>query len=143
MIVNIDIDDGGPAFPTMTEERYFHGMSLRDYFAARAMQGMLANPKLQEQILKVGKSWIEESAWAVSDAMIDFRNSKSKLLSHAVGHLELDVRTLNCLRAENIQTIGELCNKHTHDLRKVVNLGKVCLNNIVTALAKHGLKLKS
>lgn len=139
MIVTIDIDDGGPAFPSADNP----GMSLRDYFAAKAMQGMLANPKLQEQILKAGKSWIEESAWAVADAMIDVRNSKSKLLSYSVGHLELDVRTLNCLRAENIQTIGELCNKHTHDLRKVVNLGKVCLNNIVTALAEHGLKLKS
>jgi DNA-directed RNA polymerase alpha subunit len=139
MIVTIDIDDGGPAFPSADNP----GMSLRDYFAAKAMQGMLANPKLQEQILKAGQSWIEESAWAVADAMIDVRNSKSKLLSYSVGHLELDVRTLNCLRAENIQTIGELCNKHTHDLRKVVNLGKVCLNNIVTALAEHGLKLKS
>ena len=139
MIVTIDIDDGGPAFPSADNP----GMSLRDYFAAKAMQGMLANPKLQEQILKAGQSWIEESAWAVADAMIDVRNSKSKLLSYSVGHLELDVRTLNCLRAENIQTIGELCNQHTHNLRKVPNLGKVCLNNIVNALAEHGLKLKS
>jgi len=139
MIITIDIDDGGPAFPSADNP----GMSLRDYFAAKAMQGMLANPKLQEQILKAGQSWIEESAWAVADAMIDVRNSKSKLLSHSVGHLELDVRTLNCLRADNIQTIGELCDKHIHDLRTIPNLGKVCLNNIVNALAEHGLKLKS
>ena len=139
MIVTIEVEDGGSAFPSADNP----GMSLRDYFAAKAMQGMLANPKLQEQILKAGQSWIEESAWAVADAMIDVRNSKSKLLSYSVGHLELDVRTLNCLRAENIQTIGELCDQHTHNLRKVPNLGKVCLNNIVTALAKHDLKLKS
>ena len=139
MIVTIEVEDGGPAFPSADNS----GMSLRDYFAAKAMQGMLANPKLQEQILKAGQSWIEESAWAVADAMIDVRNSKSKLLSYSVGHLELDVRTLNCLRAENIQTIGELCNQHTHNLRKVPNLGRVCLNNIVNALAEHGLKLRS
>lgn len=139
MIVTIEVEDGGSAFPSADNP----GMSLRDYFAAKAMQGMLANPKLQEQILKAGQSWIEESAWAVADAMIDVRNSKSKLLSYSVGHLELDVRTLNCLRAENIQTIGELCDQHTHNLRKVPNLGKVCLNNIVNALAEHGLKLKS
>ena len=139
MIVTIEVEDGGSAFPSADNP----GMSLRDYFAAKAMQGMLANPKLQEQILKAGQSWIEESAWAVADAMIDVRNSKSKLLSYSVGHLELDVRTLNCLRAENIQTIGELCDQHTHNLRKVPNLGKVCLNNIVNALAEHGLNLKS
>lgn len=49
------------------------GMTLRDYFAAKAMQGMLANPKLEEQILKAGQSWIEESAWAVADAMLKER----------------------------------------------------------------------
>lgn len=45
-------------------------MTLRDYFAAKAMQGMLANPKLHEQILMAGQSWIEESAWKVADAML-------------------------------------------------------------------------
>ena len=49
------------------------GMTLRDYFAAKAMQGMLANPKLEKQILLVGKSWIEESAWKVADAMLKER----------------------------------------------------------------------
>ena len=58
-----------PAFP----HAIYHGMTLRDYFAAKAMQGMLANPKLQEQILKVGQSWIEESAWKVADAMMKAR----------------------------------------------------------------------
>jgi len=66
---------GGPAFPAnhfdMADAE--HGMTLRDYFAAKAMQGMLANPKLQEQILKVGQSWIEESAYAVADAMLKAR----------------------------------------------------------------------
>ena len=49
------------------------GMELRDYFAAKAMQGMLANPKLEAQIIKVGQSWIEESAWAVADTMLKAR----------------------------------------------------------------------
>jgi hypothetical protein len=40
--------DGGSAFPT-TEENFAHsyvgeGMSLRDYIAAKALQGLLANP---------------------------------------------------------------------------------------------------
>ena len=75
-------DDGGPAFPGpyVNEDKSLEvlwkqqGMTLRDYFAAKAMQGMLANPKLQEQILKAGQSWIEESAWAVADAMIKERS---------------------------------------------------------------------
>lgn len=54
----MSINNGGPAFPvsTMVEERtagyghqdgpttyQFGGMTLRDYFAARAMQGLMAN----------------------------------------------------------------------------------------------------
>jgi hypothetical protein len=50
-------------------------MTLRDHYAGMAMQGMLANPKLQEQILKVGQSWIEESAWKVADAMMKAREA--------------------------------------------------------------------
>lgn len=65
---------GGPAFPVVIDNQVLDdGMTLRDYFAARAMQGMLANPKLEEQILKAGQSWIEESAWAVADAMLKAR----------------------------------------------------------------------
>ena len=47
-------DNGGPAFPAPAGVTHItqQGMTLRDYFAAKAMQGMLANPKLQEQILK-------------------------------------------------------------------------------------------
>ena len=51
------------------------GMTLRDYYAGQAMQGMLSNPKLHEQILKAGQSWIEESAWKVADAMLKAREA--------------------------------------------------------------------
>ena len=75
---------GGAAFPRSgnewadmpwAEAPAKDGMTLRDYFAAKALQGMLANPKLQEQILKAGQSWIEESAWKVADAMLKAREA--------------------------------------------------------------------
>jgi hypothetical protein len=56
-----------------------HGMTLRDYFAAKALQGLLANPKLQNEILKQGgckKGWIETSAWAFADAMLEAREQE-------------------------------------------------------------------
>ena len=134
MIVTVDIDDGGPAFPSADNP----GMSLRDYFAAKAMQKLISY-----ESCCAPKDKTIELAYVVADAMLNERNNKTKLFSYSVTDLNLDVRTLNCLRAENIQTIGELCDQHTHNLRKVPNLGNVCLNNIVNALAEHGLKLKS
>ena len=42
-----EIDNGGPAFPIPGDvgnlEDWKHGMSLRDYFAAKAMNAVLAN----------------------------------------------------------------------------------------------------
>jgi hypothetical protein len=43
------IDDGGPAFPAERHEDFAHqGMSLRDYFAAKALQGMLSNSEFMQ-----------------------------------------------------------------------------------------------
>ena len=49
---------------------------LRDQFAMAALQGLLANPKLQQQILKTGGAkggWVEESAWGWADGMMETR----------------------------------------------------------------------
>lgn len=71
------INTGGPAFPLQSIGPEFpagySGMTLRDYFAAKAMQGLLANPKLQEEILKHGGArggWIEKSSYAFADSML-------------------------------------------------------------------------
>jgi len=65
-----------PAFPTYFTGDHALSMTLRDYFAAKAMQGMLANPKLQPEIIKQGgafSGWIETSAYGWADAMMEAR----------------------------------------------------------------------
>ena len=37
------INDGGPVFPTPAGIQHNDGMTLRDYFAAAALQGILAD----------------------------------------------------------------------------------------------------
>ena len=56
-------------------------VTLRDRFAGQALQGLLANPKLQKEILKQGgaySGWIELSAYAWADAMLDARRKDSR-----------------------------------------------------------------
>lgn len=51
--------------------------TLRDYFAAKALQGLLANPKMQDEIIKHGgasSGWIESSAYEFADAMLSKRS---------------------------------------------------------------------
>ena len=62
-------DTGGPAFPRAGDFNPQTGMTLRDYFAAKAMQGLLVEG--------VGSLTDEELAsWAfnLADAMLEARN---------------------------------------------------------------------
>lgn len=72
----------GPTLPTGGELANVEGtwpcegMTLRDYFAAKAMQALLSNPNLEKEIVKQGGAfggWIEESAWSWADAMLEGR----------------------------------------------------------------------
>lgn len=70
-------DDGGAAFPISREnEAWFNvGMSLRDYFAAQALLGILSGPASREGVPM--KEWfdIPEQAYKLADAMLEARKS--------------------------------------------------------------------
>jgi len=62
-------DTGGPAFPY--ENRYEHeGMTLRDYFAAKAMQGIMTDPDMT-----MGADKLAEWAYTMADAMLKARDA--------------------------------------------------------------------
>jgi hypothetical protein len=72
--------DGGPAFPSENEERWYHGMSLRDYFAARVMQAFLSTPAMLCGAMKGNESHdaaavIAQAAYEQADAMIAQRGA--------------------------------------------------------------------
>jgi DNA-directed RNA polymerase subunit alpha len=51
------------------------------------------------------------------------------------------VRSYNCLKNANIQTIGELVQKTEAEMRKTKNFGRKSLNEIKEILASMGLSL--
>ena len=67
--------DGGPAFPRegfMGPHSWVQsqsGMTLRDYFAAKAMQGHLSNPTVTEHPAYDREGLVRES-YAIADAML-------------------------------------------------------------------------
>lgn len=63
------------------------------------------------------------------------------VLLRSVDDLELTVRSANCLKAENINSIGDLVRRTEFELLKTPNLGKKSLNEIKEVLAMHGLEL--
>ena len=71
---------GGPAFPRNILDHghgvittHESGMSLRDYFAAKAMQGMLAYAYLHPLAMEDGCA---RDAYAMADAMLEAREVK-------------------------------------------------------------------
>jgi len=61
------------------------------------------------------------------------------LLNTRVDELELSVRSSNCLRAANIQTIKDLVTKSEQDMLKYRNFGRKSLNEISTILEEMNL----
>lgn len=73
-------DTGGPAFPIVTpldqSSESFMGMTLRDYFAAKAMQGLMGRDwsdfkVSDDELIAI---WAR-SAYGVADAMLKARQA--------------------------------------------------------------------
>lgn len=65
--------DGGPTFPVETNQWACFGMSLRDYFAAAALEGIL--PALHAGIRPVDIEKMTYDCYAVADAMLKAREA--------------------------------------------------------------------
>jgi DNA-directed RNA polymerase subunit alpha len=65
----------------------------------------------------------------------------NEVLNRSVEELELSVRSYNCLKNANIQTIGELVQKTEAEMLRTKNFGRKSLNEIKEILANMGLAL--
>ena len=79
-----------------------------------------------------------EAAAAGEERKPEIRNDN---LNRSVEELELSVRSYNCLKNANIQTIGELIQKTENDMLKTKNFGRKSLNEIKEILSSMGLGL--
>ena len=64
------------------------------------------------------------------------RRSRNENLNRSVEELELSVRSYNCLKNANIQTIGELVQKTEAEMLKTKNFGRKSLNEIKEILRR-------
>ena len=69
-------------------------------------------------------------------------DQKEKVLEMTVEELDLSVRSFNCLKRANINTVDELMQKTQEEMMKVRNLGKKSLEEVENKLAELGLSLK-
>jgi len=68
---------------------------------------------------------------------------RDKVLEMTIEELDLSVRSFNCLKRVNINTVEDLISKTEDDMIKVRNLGRKSLEEVIHKLAMMGLSLKS
>lgn len=68
---------------------------------------------------------------------------QDKVLEMTIEELDLSVRSFNCLKRANINTVQDLTEKTEDEMMKVRNLGRKSLEEVINKLALMGLSLKS
>ena len=70
-------------------------------------------------------------------------NQTSKIMEMTIDDMDLSVRSYNCLKRANINTVEDLISKTEEEMMKVRNLGRKSLEEVINKLALMGLSLAS
>ena len=66
---------------------------------------------------------------------------QDKVLEMTIEEMDMSVRSFNCLKRANINTVGDLISKTEDEMMKVRNLGRKSLEEVINKLAMMGLHL--
>ena len=69
-------------------------------------------------------------------------SGKEKVLEMTIEELDLSVRSFNCLKRAQINTVEDLINRTEEDMMKVRNLGRKSLDEVVAKLNSLGFNLR-
>lgn len=101
------------------------------------------NERMKEELqtlennVKSLRSFREPGAENLEYSKVDVQES---ILMKRLVDCNITVRTLNCLKAEDIETVGDLARQQKTDLLKLRNFGKKCLIEIDDFLNELGLE---
>lgn len=79
----------------------------------------------------------EEASFPVEE-----EDDTAKVLEMTIEDLDLSVRSFNCLKRANINTVADLAGKSEEDMMKVRNLGRKSLEEVKKKLEELGLALR-
>ena len=86
---------------------------------------------------------LSDTVAAGSTVVEKVANNPDTKLSMTIDELDLSVRSFNCLKRANINTVADLINKTGEDMMKVRNMGKKSLDEVQKKLEMMGLSLAS
>ena len=84
---------------------------------------------------------LSETMGARSTVVDKPEKERNKVLDLTIEELDLSVRSFNCLKRANINTVADLISKTEEDMMKVRNLGRKSLEEVMNKLAMMDLSL--
>ena len=84
---------------------------------------------------------LSESVGSRSTVVEKAETQRDKVLEMTIEELDLSVRSFNCLKRANINTVEDLISKTEDEMMKVRNLGRKSLEEVINKLAMMGLSL--
>ncbi len=96
---------------------------------------------------KNGILWVDNDEYSNEVKYCPFcgasANNDVPVLATRVNNMNFSIRTLNCLKVANIDTLGQLIEFRITDLRKFRTIGKTTIKEIEKNLETRGYSLKS
>jgi len=86
---------------------------------------------------------LSETVGSKSTVVEKAEAQRDKVLEMTIEELDLSVRSFNCLKRANINTVEDLISKTEDEMMKVRNLGRKSLEEVINKLAMMGLSLAS
>jgi len=86
---------------------------------------------------------LSESISSQSTVVEKAEAQRDKVLEMTIEELDLSVRSFNCLKRVNINTVEDLISRTEDEMIKVRNLGRKSLEEVIHKLAMMGLSLKN
>ncbi len=77
----------------------------------------------------------------VADDNEDAGDNVADLLSQPIDHLDLSVRSMNCLKSDNVFYVGDLVQRTEQEMLRTPNFGRKSLTEIKVVLESMGLAL--
>jgi DNA-directed RNA polymerase subunit alpha len=84
---------------------------------------------------------LSENVGKSSTVIEKAETQRDKILEMTIEEMDLSVRSFNCLKRANINTVEDLISKTESEMMKVRNLGRKSLEEVVNKLAMMGLSL--
>ena len=84
---------------------------------------------------------LSETMGSASTVVEKSETQRDKMMEMTIDEMDLSVRSFNCLKRANINTVEDLISKTQDEMMKVRNLGRKSLEEVINKLAMMGLSL--